>query len=121
MNLLYTFLLAFIGILFFSAPLQIVERVAQMPEKIPLAVLSAALTSALPYLLFPIALRYMESGKASIVATFEVVASSVFGCVFYHEKLESMNILGIILIVFAIIILNISKKSDNNNEKSIDK
>ena len=116
----YTFLLAFIGVLFFSSPLQIVEKVAQIPGRIPFAVLSAALTSALPYLLFPVALRHMESGKASIVATFEVAASSIFGFILYQEKLEVMNLVGILLIVVAIVILNIPNKMSNNTN-SIDK
>lgn len=105
----YTFLFAFVGILIFCSPLEIIVKVAEIPERIPFAVLSAALTSALPYLLFPVALRYMESGKASIIATFEVAASSIFGFILYQEKLEVMNLIGILMIVLAILTLNITE------------
>lgn len=100
--------------------MKIVERIAEMPQRIPLAALSAVLTSALPYLLFPVALRYMESGKASIAATFEVAASSIFGFVLYQEKLGVMNLVGIFMIVVAIITLNLPEKT-NYNKSSIDK
>lgn len=116
----YTFLFAFVGILFFASPMKIVERIVEMPQRIPLAALSAVLTSALPYLLFPVALRYMESGKASIAATFEVAASSIFGFVLYQEKLGVMNLVGIFMIVVAIITLNLPEKT-NYNKNSIDK
>lgn len=112
----YTFLLAFIGAFSISSPRELVLSVCASPEHIPLSALSAILTSAVPYLLFPVGLKYVESGKASIVATFEVAASSVFGFLLYDEKLELMNIIGIVMILAAVVLLNLSE-----NEKSIDR
>ena len=106
----YTFLFALAGIIPMADVPTMIRQIAIMPERIPLAMLGAALTSALPYLLFPIALRYVESGKASIVATFEVVASTLFGMILYHEKIGLLNGVGIVMIVGAVILLNLSEK-----------
>lgn len=106
----YTFLFAFVGIIFLASPLELLGKVMTAPERVPLAVLSAALTSALPYLLFAAGLRYAESSKASIVATVEVAASSIFGFMFYGEKLKSANIIGILMIIAAVVTLNLPER-----------
>ena len=106
----YTFLFAFVGIIFLASPLELLGKVVTAPERVPLAVLSAALTSALPYLLFAAGLRYAESSKASIVATVEVAASSIFGFMFYGEKLKSANIIGILMIIAAVVTLNLPER-----------
>ena len=119
----YTFLFAFVGIIFLASPLELLGKVVTAPERVPLAVLSAALTSALPYLLFAAGLRYAESSKASIVATVEVAASSIFGFVFYGEKLKSANIIGILMIITAVVTLNLPEKRKKSKiyKNSIDK
>ena len=119
----YTFLFALVGIVFLASPFELLGKVTEAPERIPLAVLSAALTSALPYLLFAAGLRYAESSKASIVATVEVAASSIFGFVFYGEKLKSANIIGILMIITAVVTLNLPEKRKKSKiyKNSIDK
>ena len=119
----YTFLFAFVGILFMASPPELLGKVAAAPERIPFAVLSAALTSALPYLLFATGLRYAESSKASIVATVEVAASSIFGFVLYGEKLKFANIIGILMIITAVVTLNLpdGQKKSKIYKNSIDK
>ena len=54
------------------------------------------------------ALKYMESSKASIIASFEVVAASLFGVVLYGEPLNGYNLLGILLVVSALILLQVA-------------
>ncbi len=107
----YTFLFALVGALFISSPQDAIPKIIEHQQKIPFAVFSTIITSATPYFIFPIALRHVESGKASIIATFEVAASTLLGIFLYHEKLELMNVVGIIMIVIAIVTLNATENT----------
>ena len=59
--------------------------------KMPLVVIGSVVTLALPYVSYSIGLKYMESSKASIIASFEVVAASLFGVALYHETLDALQ------------------------------
>ena len=64
----------------------------------------------LPYLLYTFGLTKVETGKASIMASFEVVAATLVGIIIFKEKLELSSIAGIILVLYAVNLLNHSKK-----------
>ena len=49
----------------------------------PVIFLGSFVTVGLPYLIYSVALKYIESSRASIIASFEVVAASLFGVVLY--------------------------------------
>ena len=85
-----------------------VQRIAANPSKMPLVVIGSVVTLALPYVSYSIGLKYMESSKASIIASFEVVAASLFGVALYHETLDAYNIIGIICVVSALILLQVN-------------
>lgn len=68
-------------------------------------------TAFLPYVLYSTGLEHMESSKASILASVEPVVSAVFGVVVFHETLSLWGVLGIGMVLGAIVILNIKKKS----------
>lgn len=112
----YTFIFGFFGALCISSPVDMFRRVGNHLEKMPLLVLGGVLSLAVPYLTYSIALKYIESSKASIIASFEVVAASLFGVVLYHEKLDLFNVVGIICVVAALICLQIKLNKRNSSD-----
>lgn len=101
----YTFIVAAVTSSLIAGPSATFRVISNHPEKLPLAIIGSILTVALPYILYSKALTYMESSTASIIASFEVVAASLYGVVLYNEHLHITNILGIGMVVGAIILL----------------
>lgn len=101
----YTFLIAAAATLVISHPVDMMEKVSEHISAMPLIVLGSFVTLGLPYFCYSIALKHMESSKASIIASFEVAAASLFGAVLYGETLNVYNLVGILLVVAALILL----------------
>ena len=68
-------------------------------------------TAFLPYVLYSMGLEHMESSKASILASVEPVVSALFGVIVFHEYLSLWGVLGIAMVLGAIVVLNLRKKS----------
>lgn len=67
--------------------------------------------AVLSYILYTISLKYMDAGKASILASCEPVAAMVFGLVFYGERPSAVNIAGLAVTLAALTLLC---RSDDN-------
>lgn len=104
----YTFIIASVAALVIAEPVSMVKMIAANTGKMPVTVIGSVITLALPYICYSTALKYIESSKASIIASFEVVAASLFGVVLYHETLDMFNIIGIACVVAALIILQLN-------------
>lgn len=65
--------------------------------------------SILPYLLFTAAIRRMDTGIASILASSEPVAAMVFGLIFFDETPTFFSVIGMILTLIALGILSMSE------------
>lgn len=61
----------------------------------------------LSHLFFIRSLKYLEPVKVSIAANFEVVVAALTSLLIYHEKLEGLKLLGIILVIGASIFPNL--------------
>lgn len=109
----YTFILASLASLVIAEPVSMVRIIAANAEKMPITVIGSVITLALPYICYSAALKYIESSKASIIASFEVVAASLFGVFLYHELLDIYNIVGIVCVVAALIILQLKPRSES--------
>lgn len=103
----YTFIIAATATFFISEPAGMFRIVGENLGKMPLIVAGSVITLAMPYICYSIALKYIESSRASIIASFEVVAASMIGVVLYGETLGILNIIGIICVVSALILLQI--------------
>lgn len=112
----YTFVIAAAGTLLIAEPKEMFGIIAANPGKMPYTVMGSVITLALPYIFYSIGLKHMESSKASIIASFEVVAASMLGLVLYHEKLDAFNIIGIICVVTALIILQVKTRQRNEGK-----
>ena len=68
--------------------------------------LHSVCTSVLPYVLYTVALNYVETGKASILAAGgEPIAAVVFGLLFYHEMPTVLTLLGLVITIVALALL----------------
>lgn len=106
----YTFVIASAAALIIADIPSMFQIIAENPSKMPLTVAGSVITLALPYVCYSLALKFIESSRASIIASFEVVAASLFGVVLYSETLDFFNVLGIICVVAALIILQIKPR-----------
>jgi len=108
----YTFLFAGITALTFTNPISVGAAVINAGWKgILLSVGMALVTAAAPYLLYTLGLRYMEAGKASVLATVEPMMASVLGILVYREAMTPGKGAGILLILAAVAILSLPGKA----------
>lgn len=114
----YTFFIAAIVAILFAGPWHLLKEGAQKGTLIIPALLGSIISIAFPYLSYSWALKYVEAGSAPIIASFEVVAASIYGVVLHGETLSAINILGIFLVLIAIALLQ--KKPRENKEDTID-
>ena len=103
----YTFLFSSIGALFLIDFKSFGEAISASPSSIITVFLFSMVSTLMPYVLLTIGLKYIETGKAAILTTTEVLTASVCGILFFHEKITAAGILGIILILAAVILINI--------------
>ena len=64
----------------------------------------------LPYILYTKGLESIEAGRASIIATLEPVVAAIIGTVVFREEMTLVKALGIIVVVFAIAMINFKTK-----------
>lgn len=117
--LLYTFLFASMGVLLMVDRQAIGRVVLKDGESLVFALAFATATTILPYLTYTIGLKYVETGKASILASVEPVVATVLGILLYGEVISLSGIMGIFMVILSIIICNLQGKSQfKNNKKS---
>lgn len=107
----YTFIIGAITTVLIAEPVSMCHIIGQNLDKMPVTVIGSVVTLGMPYIFYSIGLKYMESSKASIIASFEVVAASMFGVILFQEKIDIVNALGIVCVVSALIILQIKRKA----------
>lgn len=73
----------------------------------------ATATTILPYLTYTIGLKYVETGKASILASIEPVVATILGILLYGEVISLSGIMGIFMVILSIIICNLQSKSQS--------
>lgn len=60
------------------------------------------MSTVIPYLTYTMGLKYMENGKASILASVEPVVAVLLGIFVFHENMTMTGILGVVLVLAAI-------------------
>lgn len=106
----YTFVVATIFSVPFSGIVQNFDLLISL-KGILSALALAVVSTVLPFLLYTKGLYGMEAGKASILATVEPFVATIVGVLFFKEIMTSFKIIGMLLVLLAIIILNVNKKS----------
>ncbi len=107
---LYTFLVAGICLIPFSDIPQIVDVAIGSQDALMWMIGLGLLITTLPYLLYNLGLNGLDAGVASVVAFLEPMVATIAGFIIYNETPSILDILGILMILFAIILLNIEFK-----------
>lgn len=105
----YTFIMGsifLIPVLFTINP-EIIKINFHLIEQI---VLLGLFPTALAYIMYTIGLNNLEASKASITATIEPVVATVVGVLMFKEILFLQQYIGIFLILFSIILIQMKKK-----------
>lgn len=100
----YTFLIASLGIL----PVSGLENSVPLLLNWKVVGFSIGLglfPTVLAYLLYTFGLSYVESSRASIVATVEPVVAALVGIVLFGDSLTPWQFLGILLVIAAVILI----------------
>lgn len=109
---LYTFIIAAAGALFVTDLPGGIKLMAGNKFSIVMAILFSFVNAFLPYLLYTLGLKTVESGKASIFASVEPVVATVISVVIFSEPITVWGILGIALVLTSVILLNLKAKSE---------
>ncbi|RLI05785.1 hypothetical protein DRO26_01210 [Candidatus Bathyarchaeota archaeon] len=70
-----------------------------------LLVLLAVIPTFLAFTFFITGLQYLEASKASICTTFEIVSALLFAFIFLGERLEPLQIVGALMVIFSIFLV----------------
>lgn len=107
----WTFLSAALGSLVISHPGDMAGKFLAAPSLaglLLLCLLTALITAVIPFLSYTLGLRSVEASKAGILATIEPMVATLIGVFVFSEPLTFMSGLGILLILAAVVILNVS-------------
>lgn len=69
------------------------------------ALLLALVSTVAAYVLYTFGLKYLEAGKASILATIEPIVAVLMGVLFLHDQLHGWQVLGIVLVLYSAILV----------------
>lgn len=103
----YTFLFATIAMLPLSQPTQLLPQLIRPVTLLP-ALGLGFISCIIPYLLYTKGLEHTEAGQASIIATLEPVVGCLFGLLVYQEHVGWIQGIGILLVLSAILLVNLS-------------
>ena len=103
---IFTFVIAIIFAMIMEQPPDIAITPPILLEFLYLILCGTFITQ----LLFTMGVKYASANQAGIIFPLESVSATVLGCLFLHEQLKTVQIIGGVLIVTAIVISNITRK-----------
>ena len=60
-----------------------------------------------PYALYTKGLANVENGRASVIASLEVVVASLVSVAVFHEPVSATSVLGVALVITGIVVMNV--------------
>ncbi len=108
---LYTFIFAGVSSLLVIDVKPVVKLVSNSVHDLGFCVLFAILSCVLPYVTYTIGLKYVRPSTASIVASIEPVVATITGAIVFKEAVPfPFGYVGIALVIFSIILINLSSE-----------
>ncbi|MGN0302145.1 MAG: DMT family transporter [Anaerotardibacter sp.] len=107
----YTFIIAGIGGLCICNPLDAFSLIATHSDSLFICgffVLTALITAVIPFLCYTLGLKTTEASKAAILATIEPIVATLVGITCFGELLTPLSFAGILCVLGAITLLNIT-------------
>ena len=106
-NIFYTFGIAALSYLLWSAADGTLTQPAEHPGAAFLAVLCGMFTGAAAYILYTWGLKGLESSRAAQIATIEPVTAAVLGMFLFHQILSGSELFGVALVVGSVLLMNL--------------
>jgi len=103
----YTFLIAGICLIPFSDLPHMADVAINVDGALMWMLALGILITTLPYFLYNYGLHGLDAGIASVMAFIEPMVATIAGFLIYNESPTAANFLGILMILFAVILLNI--------------
>ncbi|MBR6488257.1 MAG: EamA family transporter [Clostridiales bacterium] len=106
----YTFLIAGLGSVFVSNPVDLISKIqaaGSLPKLLGFILLTAVITAVIPFLLYTLGLNKTTASKAAVLATVEPAAATLFGFFVMKESIGPVAVCGILLVFSAITVLSI--------------
>ncbi|MBR5181535.1 MAG: EamA family transporter [Clostridiales bacterium] len=106
----YTFLIAGLGSVFVSNPVDLISKIqaaGSLPKLLGFIPLTAVITAVIPFLLYTLGLNKTTASKAAVLATVEPAAATLFGFFVMKESIGPVAVCGILLVFSAITVLSI--------------
>lgn len=103
----YTFLFAGVALLPLSDAPAIAQTIIASPTAMLAAVMLAAASTVLPFMLYTLGLSHMDAGKAGVIAAVEPVVATIVSVTVFHEAFALNNAVGITLVMCAIVLLSL--------------
>ncbi len=108
---LYTFWFSLLGVLpFADLPQTVVKLQAGGWMAWGVVLLMGIVTAILAYVFYTLGLSGLEAGKASVMASLEPVVAAVLGAVVLKQFPPFWSVVGILLVLFGVILLNVKPK-----------
>lgn len=104
----YTFVFTAAGAAFITKWQPIVVFVCGNPGNLVYSIAYGIVTTVLPYIMYTFGLRYIESGRASVMATVEPVVATLIGVVVLRERMTVMGAAGVLLVLAALVLVQSS-------------
>ena len=102
----YTFLFACVGVLPFTNVGKLIEVMNTEPALWGWALAMAFFSTCMSFTLYTIGLKYMEAGRAAVLATLEPIVTTIVGVVIYKEGLSLIMLFGIVLVLGASVLIS---------------
>lgn len=102
----YTFLFACVGVLPFIKPVEIWNKMNVEPGLWGWALCMVFFSTCMSFTLYTVGLKYMEAGRAAVLATLEPIVTTLVGVVVYKEMLSLVMVCGIALVLGASILIS---------------
>jgi drug/metabolite transporter (DMT)-like permease len=117
---MYSFIFATIGGAFFSDFHLLVKELSQSPLSLgTLLFFHSLIASVAPYILFTLSLKYIDIGRASILASGEPVTATLIGLLIYKEHPSLLSAIGLGLVLAALALLSKPDKKCYNKKELV--
>ena len=103
----YTFLVATIAMMPFCRPWEIVDVAINDTEALWYILGLGILITLVPYFLYTEGLNGLDAGVASVIAFVEPMVATIAGFIVYDEQVTLLNLTGIAMILFSLMLLNL--------------
>lgn len=87
-----------------TAPLPAVEAT---PAAVGWCLFLGIICCLVPYALYTRGLANVENGRASVIASLEVVVASLVSVAVFHEPVSATSVLGVALVIAGIVVMNV--------------